>query len=189
MNSKPTSEPDGAAILRSASIKKFGLFSNETLAFSPGLNVFIGRNGCGKSHLTKLLYTLVKEFGEASGNGSVLEAERLENRLASKLAGVFRPEGDPIGRLVRRKKGRGPAEVSATFSNGNEVRLYPQHAGQDQRGQRQPREVAREVGLPRGLYKAAYRFARCRRRHDTRPLNVPLPTYRPPPRFPLPPRP
>jgi energy-coupling factor transporter ATP-binding protein EcfA2 len=116
-----TSGPGGAAILKSASIKKFGLFSDvsdETLTFSPGLNVFIGRNGCGKSHLIKLLYTLVKEFGETPGNGSALEAERLENRLASKLAGVFRPDGDHIGRLVQRKKGRGSAEVSATFSNG-----------------------------------------------------------------------
>jgi len=118
MNSKNTSEPGGAAILKSASIKKFSLFSNETLEFSSGLNVFIGKNGCGKSHLIKLLYTLVKECGNAPGNGSALEAEKLENRLASKLAGVFRPEGDRIGRLVQRKTGRGSAEVSATFSNG-----------------------------------------------------------------------
>ena len=118
MSTKPKTETDGAAILKSASIKKFGLFTDETLEFSSGLNVFIGRNGCGKSHLIKLLYTLVKECGEAPGNGSVLEAEKLDNRLASKLAGVFRPEGDHIGRLVQRKKGRSSAEVSATFSNG-----------------------------------------------------------------------
>ncbi len=111
-------EPAEAAILKSADIKRFGLFSKEELEFSQGINVFIGRNGCGKSHLLKLLYTVVKEFGKASGNGSALEAEKLENRLASKLAGVFRPEGDHIGRLVQRKKGRGSAEVGLTFSNG-----------------------------------------------------------------------
>ena len=118
MSTKPETEPDAAAILKSATIKKFGLFTDETLEFSPGLNVFIGRNGCGKSHLLKLLYTLVKECGDVLANGSALETEKLANRLASKLAGVFRPEGDHIGRLVQRKKGRGTAEVSATFSNG-----------------------------------------------------------------------
>lgn len=118
MSTEPKSEADSAPILRSASIKKFGLFTDETLEFSPGLNVFIGRNGCGKSHLIKLLYTLVKECGETPSNGSVLEAEKLENRLARKLAGVFRPESDRIGRLVQRINNRSSAEVSATFSDG-----------------------------------------------------------------------
>ena len=115
---KSTHQTRGAAILKSASIKRFGLFSDETLEFSPGINVIIGRNGCGKSHLLKLLYTLVKECGETPSNGSVLESEKLENRLASKLAGVFRPEGDHIGRLVQRGKGRRSAEVRAEFTDG-----------------------------------------------------------------------
>ena len=117
MITKPKPEPDAAPILKSASIKKFGLFTDETLEFSPGLNVFIGRNGCGKSHLIKLLYTLVKVCGETSGNGSVLEAESLENRIAKKLAGVFRPENDRIGRLVQRGAGRRSGSVSGEFTN------------------------------------------------------------------------
>jgi energy-coupling factor transporter ATP-binding protein EcfA2 len=118
MSKKPKPETSDVAILKSASIKKFGLFTDETLEFSPGINVFIGRNGCGKSHLLKLLYTLVKECGETPSNGSVLETEKLENRLAKKLAGVFRPESDRIGRLVQRGQGRSSAEVSAQFSDG-----------------------------------------------------------------------
>lgn len=118
MSTKSITEQNADPILASATIKKFGLFTDETLEFSPGLNVFIGRNGCGKSHLLKLLYTLVKECGEVPGNGSVLDAEKLENRLAKKMAGVFRPDNDRIGRLVQRGKGQGSAEVAATFSNG-----------------------------------------------------------------------
>lgn len=117
MSTAPKSKLEGPPILKSAALKRFGLFTDETLEFSPGINVFIGRNGCGKSHLIKLLYTLVKECGERPRD-SALESEKLENRIASKLAGVFRPEGDRIGRLVQRKKGRGTAEVGATFSNG-----------------------------------------------------------------------
>ena len=119
MNMHAENQPSEPAILKSASIKKFGLFSDETFEFSSGVNVFIGKNGCGKSHLLKLLYTIVKEGAAPAGNGSVLEAERLDNRLASKLAGVFRPEGDHIGRLVQRGAGRRSAEISAEFTNGN----------------------------------------------------------------------
>ncbi len=120
MSTKPKTEADTAPILKSANIKKFGLFTDETLEFAPGLNVFIGRNGCGKSHLLKLLYTLVKECGADPSNGSVLEAKKLEHRLAEKLAGVFRPEDDRIGRLVQRGQGGRSAEVTATFSNGQQ---------------------------------------------------------------------
>jgi predicted ATPase len=118
MSKKQKNKPEAPAILKSASIKKFGLFSDETLEFSPGINVFIGRNGCGKSHLLKLLYTIVRKCGETHSNESALEAEKLENRLASKLAGVFRPEGDHIGRLVQRGTGRRSAEISAKFTDG-----------------------------------------------------------------------
>lgn len=109
---------DDAAVLSSARLKGFGLFVDERFDFSPGINVLIGRNGCGKSHLLKVLYTLVRECRTQPGNGSVLVTEKLENRLAKKLAGVFRPEGDRIGRLVHRKTGRRSAEVTATLSDG-----------------------------------------------------------------------
>ncbi len=118
MITKPDSAPESAPILKSATIRKFGLFTDDTLEFSPGINVFIGRNGCGKSHLLKLLYTLVKVCGDRPGHDSVLEAEKLENRLSRKLAGVFRPESDRIGRLVQRGMGRGTAKIEATFTNG-----------------------------------------------------------------------
>lgn len=118
MPGTPESERDSNPILRSIAIKRFGLFTDETLTFSPGVNVIVGRNGCGKSHLLKLLYTLVKECGETAANESVLDAEKLDARLARKLAGVFRPESDRIGRLVQRRRGQGSAEVRATFSDG-----------------------------------------------------------------------
>lgn len=113
-------ETGESPILKSAIIRNFGLFTNETVEFCRGINVFVGRNGCGKSHLLKLLYTLVKECGDTSGNESVLDGDKLENRLASKLSGVFRPENNRIGRLVQRGQGRNSAEIRASFSNEEE---------------------------------------------------------------------
>ncbi|WP_235919581.1 AAA family ATPase [Heliomicrobium undosum] len=34
----------------------FSAFDNIDLSFSPGINVFIGRNGTGKTHIMKALY-------------------------------------------------------------------------------------------------------------------------------------
>ncbi|RYD35259.1 MAG: ATP-binding cassette domain-containing protein, partial [Verrucomicrobiaceae bacterium] len=118
MSAKIKSEQGASPILKTASIRKFGLFTDETLEFSAGINIFIGGNGCGKSHLLKLLYTLVKECGHSPANGSVLESEKLENRLAKKLARVFRPDDDRIGHLVQRGTGHRSAEVSAVLTDG-----------------------------------------------------------------------
>ncbi len=118
MKKNAKNQPSGNPVLESASIQMFGLFADETFHFSPGINVFIGPNGCGKSFLIKLLYTLVRECGQSPSNGSVLEIDKLENRLASKLAGVFRPDGSHIGRLVQRKSGNRSAQIGARFSDG-----------------------------------------------------------------------
>lgn len=45
-------------------LKNFTLFREETLHLSPNLNVIIGENGCGKSHLLKALYSLVAVSAE-----------------------------------------------------------------------------------------------------------------------------
>ena len=45
-------------------LKNFTLFREEELHLSPNLNVIIGENGCGKSHLLKALYSLVAVSAE-----------------------------------------------------------------------------------------------------------------------------
>jgi energy-coupling factor transporter ATP-binding protein EcfA2 len=47
-------------MLRALEIKNFTVFEEAKLEFSPGLNVVIGENGTGKSHLLKLGYILMK---------------------------------------------------------------------------------------------------------------------------------
>nr|WP_240806868.1 AAA family ATPase [Polyangium spumosum] len=70
-------------------LENFTVFHALSLDFVPGLNVFVGPNATGKTHLLKLLY-------------AVTEAHRLENDIAQKLLRVFLPEPRRLGRLVRR---------------------------------------------------------------------------------------
>ena len=86
-------------------------FEEADLSFSPGLNVFIGENGTGKTHLLKLPYAVVYACAH---QGSKIRLpptkERLQRRIAEKLVGVLRPE--TLGRLVRRTgRGRRRCEV------------------------------------------------------------------------------
>ncbi len=46
-------------MLRSLSVRDFTVFKGADLTFAPGLNVIVGANGTGKTHLLKLPYTVM----------------------------------------------------------------------------------------------------------------------------------
>jgi ABC-type lipoprotein export system ATPase subunit len=46
--------------IASLHIEEFTVFKKNTIEFSPGLNVLIGKNGTGKTHLLKIIYSLLK---------------------------------------------------------------------------------------------------------------------------------
>ena len=89
-------------------LKEFTAFKQVDIEFSPGLNVFIGANATGKSHMMKLIYSILKvqESRRASSKQHVPDTE-----LQDKLSTVFVPDGFEIGRLVRRAQGRKRAQV------------------------------------------------------------------------------
>ena len=47
-------------MLKTLELQNFTVFKEATLNFSPGLNVIIGENGTGKSHLLKLGYAMMR---------------------------------------------------------------------------------------------------------------------------------
>jgi hypothetical protein len=98
------------------SIRDFSAFSKAEFAFSPGLNVIIGANSTGKSHLMKLLYA-GQRVAHLTTRGS-LSQEHLVQRLSEKLAGVFTPGEGQLGQLVRRPAGRRKARVSIQADEG-----------------------------------------------------------------------
>ena len=97
-------------MVASTAFDNFTLVPNGTWEFAPGLNIIIGENGTGKTHVIKALYALMEPL---SGPKPALTKAELDTRLADKLVGVFRPER--LGRLVRRQRGRAAARVDLRF--------------------------------------------------------------------------
>lgn len=90
-------------------LERFTAFERLSLAFSPGLNIFIGENGCGKTHLLKLLY-------------AACDVSTSQKSFADKLNRVFLPSDEQIGRLVKRRTGSstGSVEVTRTVQVGGQ---------------------------------------------------------------------
>jgi hypothetical protein len=75
--------------LRQIRIRDFTLFEDVAFDFAPGVNVFIGENGTGKSHLFKLLYVLIKAAREVlSDQLTAFETRSLRKLLQE----VFQPD-------------------------------------------------------------------------------------------------
>ncbi len=108
-------------MLKSLHIENFTVFRDATFAFSPGINVFLGANGTGKTHVLKLLYCIESYLSRDMLKGlGHLELQNRRQLLADeKLAWVFRPDGDQITRLVRRSQPDSAARVEAEFDDGS----------------------------------------------------------------------
>ncbi len=104
-------------MINTAIIKNFTVFSEIQLDFGKNLNVFIGENGTGKTHLLKLLYSVLASSAEEGRKNtpSLPTKTLLQTRMAEKLTGVFRAES--LGRLTRRKPGRERCDVEITFTD------------------------------------------------------------------------
>lgn len=102
-------------MLKSVSIRDFTVFKAADLEFAKGLNVFVGANGTGKTHLLKLPYAVMAMSAEEDRRGTERPTKTLlQTRIAEKISSVFRPE-DRLGRLVHRQRGRNSSEVKMSF--------------------------------------------------------------------------
>ncbi|KHD11743.1 hypothetical protein PN36_27705 [Candidatus Thiomargarita nelsonii] len=116
-------------MLKSLKIKKISLFSNAEIEFSPGLNVVIGENNTGKSHLLKLAYAVATIWYEAAAEHKNIPGKISskgskswwQRRLAEKLVGVFKP--DKLGRLSRRDGGRQKAQIEAQIFTASNLKF------------------------------------------------------------------
>ena len=104
-------------MLKSLEVWNFTAFSEAQLRFADGLNVIVGENGVGKTHLLKLPCVVMAMSAEEGRKPKIRPPTKvlLQTRLAEKLVNVFRPEDGRLGRLARRQRGRNRCEVKLEF--------------------------------------------------------------------------
>jgi len=94
-------------------LERFTAFEKIDLKLSSGINVFIGANGTGKTHLMKVAY-------------AACDITKTKRDFAEKLLQVFLPSGLALGRLVKRQRAssncvvkiyRNRFKLDASFSN------------------------------------------------------------------------
>lgn len=79
-------------------LKNFTVFDELDMRFSKGINILIGENGVGKTHVLKLLY-------------SACRAVDPKVSFSNKIVRCFGPDDHRISRLVRRKQGNNDAVI------------------------------------------------------------------------------
>jgi len=93
-------------MLTKIKFEKFTAFENLEVPFSPGLNIFVGENGTGKTHILKAAY-------------SACEIAKSKGGFAEKINNVFYPSGKQIGRLVKRSPTSNKGFVEVTRKVGD----------------------------------------------------------------------
>ena len=120
-------------------LTRFTAFEKLDLRPSPGINVLVGANGTGKTHLMKVAY-------------AACEARKPDVRFADKLARVFMPSQGRFGRLAKRRRGSYDAHAEVkwdrvfhrvSFSNHT---MSPESAEVSSR--RQPSVQPKSVYIP-----------------------------------------
>ena len=101
-------------MLKSMKLEDFTVFHNVEFKFGKQLNIVVGENGAGKSHVLKAAYAAIavnatRTNGETNPPGK----SQMQSALAEKFQSVFRPDG--LGRLVRRQKGRKKCNLEFLF--------------------------------------------------------------------------
>jgi len=108
-------------MLKRIVLSKFTAFESATLEFSRGVNVFVGANATGKTHVMKLAYSVMRAWRDLEKHENSLARKSnavLADRLSTKLNSVFRPDDGKLGRLVRRGRGRNKSTIELELDGG-----------------------------------------------------------------------
>ncbi|MBM4326711.1 MAG: AAA family ATPase [Deltaproteobacteria bacterium] len=107
------------------SVGNFTAFAKLELDFSPGMNVFVGANATGKTHLLKLMY-------------AACDATNTKEPWEARLVPIFRPHRDVLGRLVHAKAGTAKlhlkstsGQITASFKREKQFARISRPAGPD----------------------------------------------------------
>jgi AAA15 family ATPase/GTPase len=103
-------------------LTNFTAFDRLAIDFSEKINVIIGENGTGKTHLLKAAYA-VSSAGHLFKLKPNADNDELRTFLTEKLVRLFMPLDDKLGKIVRTGTSKQTAELKATFSLDEQVQL------------------------------------------------------------------
>jgi energy-coupling factor transporter ATP-binding protein EcfA2 len=116
-------------MINSLSIRNFTVFDDVKITFSPKINVIIGENGTGKSHLLKCAYGLCAGNNRYVTGTADPSRDELDKSLTTTLVRLFLPLDESIAKL--RKTGADDrAVLSAVFSHDAKLRIGFNHNSQ-----------------------------------------------------------
>ena len=103
-------------MLKSLTLEDFTVFQAAEFEFGKHLNIIVGENGSGKSHVLKAAYSAIAACATRSaGDTESVSASQIQSILGSKFLSVFRP--DSLGGLVRRQRGSGKCSLRFAFDD------------------------------------------------------------------------
>lgn len=79
-------------------LENFTVFKDAEISFDKGINIFIGENGTGKTHILKVLY-------------SACQAANPKVSFSNKIVRTMLPDEFKISRLITRNRGNHNANV------------------------------------------------------------------------------
>ena len=87
-------------------LERFTAFEELDLELSPGINVLVGANGTGKTHLMKVCY-------------AACEVSKTGKEFSDKLLRIFMPSGRSRGRMAKRGEEEGTGRVEVFWRRGS----------------------------------------------------------------------
>lgn len=103
-------------MLKTLHIRQFTVFRDAAFEFSPGLNVIVGDNGTGKTHVLKLGYLFSRAWTDLQVKQLKLTQQSAETYLGERLAGLFKvPDLEALIRQGHKAGARLSAEVSGNI--------------------------------------------------------------------------
>ncbi|WP_433933851.1 ATP/GTP-binding protein [Sorangium cellulosum] len=127
-------------------LREFTVFSDAAFDFAPGVNVLIGENGTGKSHVLKVVYALTEAARRfAAGEGLEGAAEpKLDDLVRGMLMGVFQP--DSTDSFARTSPGQ--ADISLEWEDARVEVTLPTRAALTCRATGDLSRIGRPLFIP-----------------------------------------